>query len=170
MNSELAALLNKLKDEKERQKNNYLISLGLIDKTKCNKKRIFSNEFDEGWSYDNRNDRYYKDIDEPVAIEISDEEYQELLKYSDIIEAAKDKEGNNASTKYANIIRIVASSLFVINIVVAVVLCTILSNSHTAKDFTWLPAVVALLYCILFYPMLIGFSKIVAVAERKLQE
>lgn len=170
MNSELAALLNKLRAERERQKSDYLISLGLIDKTKCNKKRIFSNEFDEGWSYDSLNDRYYKDIDEPVAIAISDEEYSELLKYSDIIDTIRGKESNKVTTKYANIIRIVASTLFVVNIIAAVVLCTILSDSHTAKEFAWLPAVVALLYCALFYPMLIGFSKIVAVAERRLQQ
>lgn len=64
-----------------------------------------------------------------------------------------------AKTIWANAINITATIFLVLNIIGAFIL---------AIEFGWLPIVIALTYCVLWYPIIIGFSKIVAAAEKKL--
>ena len=75
----------------------------------------------------------------------------------------KMKEEEKKDTSWANTIKIFADILFVLNIIAGVILCFVM-DSH----YVWLPIVAALSYCIFYYPIIVGFSKIVAVAEKKL--
>ena len=163
MNAKLQEFFDRVKAEKEQQKKEHLIELGLVDDTKSTPKRIYSNVWEDGWNYDNENDTYYKDVNEPVAIEVTDKEYNEILKYAPIpVEQQKTRE--KISTKYADTIKLIADILFFIHIIGGVTLFIILEN------YAFIAIIAALTYSLLLYPVLLGFSRIVAAAEKIMQE
>ncbi len=155
MNPKVQEFINKMKEEQENQKKKHLISLGLIDESKIITSKVYPNE--EGWHFDYKEQVYYKGT--KSAIEVTDEEYQEILKYAPIKE--KTVTAEEAKTIWANAINITATIFLVLNIIGAFIL---------AIEFGWIPIVVALTYCVLWYPIIVGFSKIVKVAENTLQE
>ena len=86
MNPKLQAYLEKAKDEQRKQelekRNAFLISLGLIDEEKSTVKwsKTFRDSEDDSQYpyYDEEKGMYYRGTQE--AIEVSDEEYEELLR------------------------------------------------------------------------------------------
>ena len=86
MNPKLQAYLEKAKEERRKQelekRNAFLISLGLIDEEKSiikwSKTFRDSEDNSEYPNYDEKKDMYYRGT--KVAIEVSDEEYAELLR------------------------------------------------------------------------------------------
>ena len=100
-----------------------------------------------------------------TPIEVTDEEYQEILKYSPNFERKKQIKEDNEKTPCADSINVIVKVFLVINIICGIILCMILSSSYSTDDFAWIPIVSALIYCIFWYPIIVGFSKIVKVAE-----
>lgn len=164
MNAKLQEFFEKVKAEKELQKREHLIELGLVDETRSTPKRIYSNVWEDGWNYDNENDTYYKDINEPAPIEVTDDEYNEILKYAPQKKANDNEEKKTFSTKYADTIKIIADFLFFVHIIGGFTLFIILD------DYAFIAIIAALAYCLLYYPLLLGFSRIVAAAEKILQK
>ena len=159
-------MIEKQKGEELKQREKHLISLGLIDENKNTylTSKVYPNE--EGWHFDFKEQVYYKGT--KSAIEVTDEEYQEILKYAPIKEKIVTAE--EAKTTWANAINVIANILLVLNIIGGIILFIILSSDYSTDDFAWIPIVSALTYCILWYPIIVGFSKVVKVAERALQE
>ena len=172
----------KRKEEELKQKENHLISLGLIDKEKSSYKKIYNSErtiiYDK---WDSQEKKYYKEIKSFVPIEVTDEEYQEILKYAPLIEEkkesirtneieCKEEDTHKPETTWANAIKIIANILLVLNIIGGIILHIVLADNYSTDDFAWIPLVSALTYCILWYPLIVGFSKVVKVAEKNLQE
>ena len=120
--------------------------------------------WEDGWNYDNENDTYYKDINEPAPIEVTDDEYNEILKYAPQKKANDNEEKKTLSTKYADTIKIIADFLFFVHIIGGFTLFIILD------DYAFIAIIAALAYCLLYYPLLLGFSRIVAAAEKILQK
>ena len=146
----------KQKEDKLKQREEHLISLGLYefknDREYNDYKTIIFTQWDE------EKKKYYIEIEKKVALKITDEEYQEILKYAPIIEEKKEVK-KEFQTTWANAINITATIFLVLNIIGAFIL---------AIEFGWIPIIIALTYCVLWYPIIIGFSKIVAVAEKNL--
>ena len=175
MNAKVQEFINKMKEEERKQRDEKLISLGLIDESKTITKRTSENvnSFTPNSQWDNEKAQYYVETKEYFPIEVTNEEYKEILKYSsfannkteEIKEVVKE-----VSTTWANAIKVIANILLALNIIGGFILWIVLADSYKTEDFAWIPIVSALSYCILYYPLIVGFSKIVAVAERKLQE
>ena len=164
MNVKAQEFINKMKAE-QREKElelraEHLISLGLIDESASKEEIIYSDGYDE-------KQKYYKKVEVKVPIEVTDEEYREILKYAPRTDK---KLAKKVLTSWANIIEAIADILLIINIVGGIILCLILANSYRTDDFAWVPIVAALVYGLFYYPLIVGFSRIVAIAERKLQE
>lgn len=163
MNVQVQEFINKMKEEQKekelKKREEHLVSLGLIDENKSTYKtsKVFPNE--EGWKFDYIKQTYYKET--PEAIEVTDEEYQEILKYAPVGAEINEKAKENTKTTWANAINVTATIFIVLNIVGAFIL---------SIEFGWIPIIIALTYCILWYPLIVGFSKIVKVAEKTLQE
>lgn len=81
MNEQVKSFIEKAKDEQEtsklKERNQHLISLGLIDENRSEGK--YQNYFSETARWDEDKKMYYKGVD--VAIEVTDEEYNEICKY-----------------------------------------------------------------------------------------
>ena len=184
MNAKVQEFIDKMKEEeKERElrhkeeekklRDKHLISLGLVDKEKSTQTIEYStnwkNGFDE-WDADKK--KYYRKVEVNSPIEVTDEEYQEILKYAQLIEKEKEptKDVERKDTTWADRINVIAKILLPLNIIGGIILCIIFASDSSADVFAWIPIVSALTYCIFWYPIIVGFSKIVKVAEKNLQE
>ena len=182
MNTKVQEFIDKMKAEKKekelRQRKEHLISLGLIDENKSFVGKKYSDVWD-GTStchWDNKEKKYYKMAEIKDAIEVSDEEYLEILKYCPLTEAkgnttkATGNTKKTASTPWGDAIKTIAHILLAVNIIGGLILFSVLSDSYSTKDFAWVAIALGLTYAVLYYPLIIGFSKIVAAAEKKLSE
>lgn len=161
MNVKVQEFIMKMKEEEENQKKKHLIALGLIDENKTTEKRKYLDNFVAGAKLDGAKNQYYIETKEYAPIEVTEEEYQEILKYAPIEEQINEKVKIGKKTTWGNAINITANIYLVLNIIGAFIL---------AIEFGWIPIVVALTYCILWYPIIVGISKVVKVAEKTLQE
>ncbi|MBE6329116.1 MAG: hypothetical protein E7072_03210 [Bacteroidales bacterium] len=168
MDAKVQEFINKMKEEEKKQRDDKLISLGLTDENKKTVIREYLNYKRYDAKYDETKKQHYIEKEVESPIEVTEDEYQEILKYSSFIknETTETTEIKDISTTWASTIKVIANILLVLNIIGGFILWIVLGD----KDFAWIPIVSALSYCILFYPLIVGFSKIVAVAERKLQE
>ena len=161
MNVKVQEFIMKMKEEEENKKKEHLIALGLIDENKTTEKREYLDNFVAGAKLDGAKTQYYIETKEYAPIEVTEEEYQEILKYAPIEEQINEKVKIGKKTTWGNAINTTANIYLVLNIIGAFIL---------AIEFGWIPIVVALTYCILWYPIIVGISKVVKVAEKTLQE
>lgn len=75
-------------------------------------------------------------------------------------------ENKESKTRISDIIKICANLLFAIHIIGGFSLYAFFADSYSLDDFAWIPIIVAINYCILIHPIIIGFSVIVAAAEK----
>ncbi len=173
MNAKVQEFINKMKKreceraelkklEENSVKIEHLVALGLLDVNKCIYKRAYISFHDgsEDLRYDSKEKKFFKILKQFDAIDITDDEYQEILKYAPIkAENCEDKKLQEPSPTCANLIQVVAYILLFISI---------LGGLISLSSGEWVPFVFIVIYCLLGCPLIIGFSKIVAVAEKKL--
>ena len=119
MNEKLKAFLDakKYAEKKayEEKKNQTLIELGLFEKV-YSEKEMYSNDFPYS-EYDNEKSRtrWYK----KEAVSISDEEYEEVKKYSDI---KQNNHNNDEKNLIATIFKVLASVIYIAGFVASFIL------------------------------------------------
>lgn len=141
-------------------KNKILIHLGLVDKEKSYR------EYQPHWvdndcKWDEECKKYYKE--NLVPLEVSDEEYQTILKYvEDEIEESTPK-----STKWGKRVQAIAWIELISIIILSII-------GLTETDYEWwvyLLMISLILICILPpFCILVGFSKLVSAAEKYLRK
>ena len=155
MNTQLEEFINKKKiekiEEQKKKRDEHLVSLGLVDESKTIKVRKYYEYDIPGCKFDSHG--YYKEVESYVPIEITDEEYEELLKYVPAPISTIQQEEEEQSAKWANRIKIISTLSLIVSIIL--VLCGII----VGMEF-----VVIGLSGILYYPMIRGFAKIVEVS------
>lgn len=175
MNAKVEEFINKMKEEKKaielKQKEEHLISLGLVDE----KKSINSIQYRDMWDgspeckYDEKTGKYYKGICIPAPIEVTNEEWEEILKYAPIT-PTKQTQIIEKESKWAGRIQWVAIIFAIINTLDILVL--IFGTDWEELNSYFTSQVTATIFVRLGYylliPVIMGFSKIVAVAENKL--
>lgn len=176
MNAKLESFINQrkeeLKEKELKQKEEYLISIGLIDK--YTERIAYLDEWDgtEYCIWDNEKQMYCKKEQIPVPIQVTDEEYQELLKYAPIHKDANNNKGEDnveKVTKYSKTIKTISDILFVVNLIVGIIGLIMLFNSD---DFvTGITSAIIFVYALfgaLYTPIISGFANIVAFAEKSI--
>ena len=147
-------------------KEQYLLSLGLIDEEKSSYKKIYKDEYEDGCLWDEDKEQWYKEESDIVLLDISDEEYQTLLKYyppTDYLVNFKPKDKTTSELTYSEIITVTAKIFLIVTIVGCLILAFIVDDS------VWVGVIIILgIINTLYYPLIIGFSKIVAAAEKYL--
>ena len=166
MNAIVTEFINKKKEEQKekelKQREKHLISLGLLDPSKSIERIAYFDAWDntKECKWDAENGKYCKITQQYAAIEVTEEEYQEILKYAPLIlDQSKKKENIQERTVWADTISIVALIVLILNIIGGIILAT---------TYGWIAIVTTLVLC-LHYPLIVGFSKIVAVAEKNLK-
>ena len=85
-------------------------------------------------------------------------------------ESQKTTTSNTYPTPWADFIKIVAHILLVVNFIGGFILFAILADSYATRDFAWVAIFGGLTYVVLYYPLIMGFSKIVEAAETYLRK
>lgn len=67
-------------------------------------------------------------------------------------------------------IKLLAKIIVAINAIGGIVFCVVFAKDRSLDDYSLVPIIVAILNCVIYYPLIIGFSIIVAAAEKKLKE
>lgn len=101
MNTKVQEFIDKRKkEEKEKelkQREELLISLGLIDESKTKREREYDEHYFKGAKFDEGKNMYYTENIEYHTIEVTDEEFEEILKYAPV--ENKDKKDKKISIK-----------------------------------------------------------------------
>lgn len=101
MNTKVQEFIDKRKkEEKEKelkQREELLISLGLIDESKTKRERKYDERYFKGAKFDEGKNMYYTESIEYHTIEVTDEEFEEILKYAPV--ENKDKKDKKISLK-----------------------------------------------------------------------
>jgi ATP-dependent Zn protease len=174
MNPQVQEFINRMKEEKQLQekttKDELLISLGLIDESKTVIKRLYEGvySFTTGCLFDDEKQQYYIQQETYYPIEVTDEEYQEILKYSNVATNKANKENKKEKTSWSLVISFVSKVFAVVTILFGVIFSIVFR--WELDEFVLIPIVVSVINCLLIYPLMMGFSKVVEVAEKKLAE
>lgn len=171
MHAKVEEFIKKMKEEEKRkrdkERDEHLISLGLVDETRS----IEGFEYFDIWDgtkecvWDEEKNKYCKRSKVNAPIEVTDEEYREILKYAPLREKKKKKRLKGG---WGSSITVVANIFLFINIIAGIALiASYATDKIQGLDFlSFIIPVVT--YCILYYPLLAGFSKVVAAAEKQL--
>ena len=170
MHSKLKFFLDEKREQESRkalaEREAHLISLGLVEES-TKEQVLYFDEWDgtKSCTWDEKIQRYSKVVQAPVPIEVTDEEYAQILKYAPI-EASKDKtkkRGLRGKRTWANTIEIVATLLVVLSCVLVVLLAGVEQSM-----LSYLPLI---LPCVIVsFVLMMGFAKIVAAAEEILDK
>ena len=170
MHSKLEVFLNEKREQERRkalaEREAHLISLGLVEE--WTKERVeYFDEWDctKSCTWDEKLQKYSNVVQAPVPIEVTDEEYAQILKYAPI-EGSKDKtkkRGLRGKRTWAGTIEIIAVLLVVLSCV-SVVLLAGVEQSMFSYLLLILPCV------IVTFVLMMGFAKIVAAAEEILDK
>lgn len=162
-------MIEKQKGEELKQREELLISLGLIDEEKTKRGIVYLDNWDgtKDCKFDNEKNKYYKESFVPAAIEITDEEYQEILKYAPIIKDIKAAGATPSETKWAKIIEFIAYIYLIGGILINIL--AIASTNEYLRENTPVVAecLSTIFYVCISFPFVMGFSRIVAAAEKK---
>lgn len=86
-----------------------------------------------------------------------------------IDETKKSTISNTNHTPWANAIKTIAHILLAVHLIGGWILFIIFTVNYST-EFAWITIILVLTYAILYYPLIIGFSKIVAAAEKYLEK
>lgn len=191
MNPKVEKFLSEMKESKaneaKRIRDEHLISLGLVDDEKMIKNRKYSQYWSKKYpNYDKYKDMYYSDTEHPLPIEISDEEYEEILKIAPLSESVTKKEKSFAS--WAGCIKILAYIYLFLGVSLNLILIANIDKPSIAKwlyntiggenpefvkklaEQAQVDCIESIIYIVISFPFIIGFSKIVAAAEKYLRK
>ena len=140
MNPQLEKYINNRKEEIKKQRENHLLSLGLIDESKTIVERILVDDIDEVKNvrvvkFDETLNKYYFEEETKLPIDITEEEYQELLKYIPQDKIKPNKEASENLTTLNKSYKVFAYILLILGIILTItttpftigIFCTILS-------------------------------------------
>jgi ATP-dependent Zn protease len=175
---EFIKTMNEKQKKKEQEiKNEILIHLGLIDKEKSDRE-YFPYWVNEKCKWDEEVEKYY--IDKHTPLEVSDEEYKEILKYAQIEgEEEKPKKSTNWGKSIETIIWIILIlgiifNLFLMFNVEKPTGIPIYSEEYElaaeAAEIDRWGYLVNIIFFALSFPFLIGFAKLVSAAEKYLRK
>ena len=137
----------------------------MIDETKS----VETIEYYDAWDgtkecqWDYNAQKYCKKVQKYEALDVTDEEYQEILKYAPISETQiLNNKKHISQTKWANVLYKLGLILSIIILIAGIVV------SVVAKSF--LPMFYVILYVVLYIPFVIGFARIVEASEKYIEK
>ena len=170
MNEKVKNFIEKMKEEQQikalkskenelKERNAHLISLGLVETTEG---FVYLDDWDgsKNCKWDEEKQKYYKIGETHAAIDVTDEEYQEILKYAPLSKKSSDEQPKK--TRLSSVIVATTFIFILLNIVGGLIL---------SIELKWaLPIILVLTNCLLLFQLIIGYSRIVEYIEKKLEK
>ncbi len=182
MNAKVEEFLNLKKDEEKKRRDEHLVSLGLIDESKTVRGRKYSQYWKEGYErYDGDKDMYFCETEVYAPLEVTDEEYNEILKYApeNVVKCDVEK---TSGTNWGGVIKVMAYIYLIVGVIANLFL---LSEIHKPSDFDFgaeaelareaaeqaqAECIIGLIFIIISFPFVMGLSRIVSAAEKYLRK
>ena len=165
MNPKVEEFIIKMKDEQEKQKKEHLISLGLIDETKSVEVIEYYDVWDgtQECQWVPNKQKYRKKVQKYEALDVTDEEYQEILKYAPVQDSQISVEAKSKKqTRWSNVI--CATSI------IMTIVCAVIGILYAWIEDSFMPIMWVAIYLAVYIPYAIGFARIVEAAEKYLQK
>ena len=165
MNPMVEEFISKMKDEQEKQKKEHLISLGLIDETKSVEVIEYYDVWDgtQECQWIPNKQKYRKKVQKYEALDVTDEEYQEILKYAPVQDSQNSVEAKSKKqTRWSNVICVTS--------IIMTIVCAVIGILYALIEDSFMPIIWVLIYLAVYIPYAIGFAKIVEAAEKYLQK
>lgn len=83
---------------------------------------------------------------------------------------SEEKPYSKKETIWSDEIKLLAKIIVIINIIGGIILSVIFAKDNSLDDFSLVPIIVAIINCVIYYPLITGFSIIVAAAEKIMKE
>lgn len=178
---EFIETINEKRKKKEQEiKNELLVHMGLVDKDKSYRE-YFPYWVNDNCKWDEETGKYY--IEKSVPLEVSDEEYQEILKYAQVeVEEEEEERKLKKGTTWGNAIEIMAYIVLIVGIIANIILMINVKGptgatysqeyeitAEVAEIERW-GYFVNIIFFALSFPFLIGFAKLVSAAEKYLRK
>lgn len=172
MNPKVQKLIDQKKDQENIKENikrkNYLLSLGLIDTENSSYTKYYKYEWEEGCDWDEEKEQWYKPVGKLVPLDVTEEEYQQLLKYYPPTEIENDTtpvEDLTSETSWSVIITRIIKICIILQIV-GWISCVFTLDGF----FRWYIPLCGIILALLTYPFIFGYAKIVGAAEKYLEK
>lgn len=178
MNARVEQFIDRMKEEQKvkelKQKEAHLISIGLIDESKSHTERVYCDGtgFDSDVKLDTEKQMYYKEVKKVFPIEVTDEEYQEILKYAPVSEStAEQVNGNTSKRTWSNIIKTIARIYLIGGILINLFTLLMLDRDYMSDNVFnqfLVESLITIFFISVSFPFVMGLSTIVAAAEKYL--
>lgn len=180
MNARVEQFIDRMKEEQKvkelKQKEAHLISIGLIDESKSHTERVYCDGtgFDSDVKLDTEKQMYYKEVKKVFPIEVTDEEYQEILKYAPVSEStAEQVNGNTSKRTWSNIIKTIARIYLIGGILINLFTLLMLDRDYMSDNVFYQflgESLITIFFISVSFPFVMGLSTIVAAAEKYLRK
>lgn len=169
MNAKVEEFLNLKKDEEKKRRDEHLVSLGLIDESKTVRGRKYSQYWTAVYEhYDATKDMYYCETDVCAPLEVTDEEYNEILKYApeNVVKCDVEK---TSGTNWGGVIKVMAYIYLIVGVIANLFLLFEILAREAAEQ-AQAECIIGLIFIIISFPFVMGLSRIVSAAEKYLRK
>ncbi|MBQ5888435.1 MAG: hypothetical protein IIW77_04085 [Bacteroidaceae bacterium] len=183
MNPKVEKFLSEMKESKaneaKRRRDEHLISLGLVDESKRIESRKYSKHWTERYNhYDREKNMYYYETEENSPLDITDEEYEEILKYAPLDSEKTVIEYNETKSLWAGVIKIMAYVYLIGGILLNLFLILSIDKQGLVINDSEIKLAadvkkeyfVNIVFIVISFPFIMGLSKVVAAAEKYLHK
>ncbi len=174
MNIKIQEFIDRKKEEKKaselKKRDEHLISLGLVDESRstCGIKYLDNWNGSKECQWDDKKGKYYIKTEVPAAIEVTDEEYEEILKYSS--PTTENVKMELPKTKWSKTIEITAFICLIAGVAFGIFGIATAKSYSPNYDTVIAESISTIIYVCISFPLIMGFSKIVAAAEKYLHK
>ena len=152
----------------KKRKSEHLISLGLIDEAKTKREYQYYDYSVPGAKFDDAKNQYLLEKTTYFPIEVTDEEYQEILKYAPMSESKVETvKGKVSKRSWSNIIKTIALVYLVGGILISVFVLFLHGRYYLGQAIC--EAFITIFFLCISFSLVMGLSTIVAAAEKYLK-
>ena len=174
MNAKVEEFLNLKKAEEKKRRDEHLVSLGLVDESKTVRGRKYSRFWSEEYEqYDGDKDMYFCEKEVYAPLEVTDEEYCEILKYApeNVVKCDVEK---TSGTNWGGVIKVMAYIYLIVGVIANLFLLSGIDKqaelAREAAEQAQAECIIGLIFIIISFPFVMGLSRIVSAAEKYLRK
>lgn len=182
MNVKVEEFLNLKKAEEKKRRDEHLVSLGLVDESKTVRGRKYSRFWSEEYEqYDGDKDMFFCEKEVYAPLEVTDEEYKEILKYAPE-NVVKCDVGKSSGTNWGGVIKVMAYVYLIVGVIANLFLLLGIDKpsdydfgveaelARQAAEQARTECFISLVFIVISFPFVMGLSRIVSAAEKYLRK
>lgn len=182
MNAKVEEFLNLKKAEEKKRRDEHLVSLGLFDESKTVRMRKYSRFWSEEYEqYDGDKEMFFCEKEVYAPLEVTDEEYCEILKYApeNVVKCDVEK---ISRTNWGGVIKVMAYIYLIVGVIANLFLLSGIDKpsdydfgveaelARQAAEQAQNECIISIVFIVISFPLVMGLSRIVSAAEKYLRK